>query len=99
MSLEATENSTDLIRWTFTIKPEHRQAIESHLEDLGADVWVRDESKFQVIWEEPEADLDGVVEALWDLHGEPFDVTQEEFHRTSLHILEHSDDEPVLEAA
>jgi hypothetical protein len=99
MSLEATEISTDLIRWTFTVAPEQRQAIESHLEDLGADVWVRDESKFQVLWEEPEANLDEVVEALWQIHGEAFDLTQEEFSRTGLHVLQHSDDEPAREAA
>jgi hypothetical protein len=95
MSLEAI----DLIRWTFTIDPEHRLAIESHLVDLGADVWIVEESKFQVSWEEPEANLDEVVEALWQIHGSAFDVTQEEFQRTSLHILQHSDDEPALEAA
>jgi hypothetical protein len=99
MSLEAHETSPDLIRWTFTVSPEHRQAIESHLEDLGADVWVRDDCKFQVSWEEPEENLDEVVEALWTLHGEPFDLTQEEFQRTSLHLLQPSEDEPAREAA
>jgi hypothetical protein len=99
MSLEANEASPDLIRWTFTIDPEHRAAIESHLVDLGADVWVLEEGKFQVIWEEPEGDLDVIVEALWQIQGEAFDVTQEEFRRTGLHVLQHSDDEPALEAA
>jgi hypothetical protein len=99
MSLEATAASSDLIRWTFTVNPEHAQAIETHLDDLGADVWVRDGSRFQVSWEEPDADLDEVIEALWLIHGEPFDVTQEDFSRTSLHILQHSDDQPSLEAA
>ncbi len=99
MSLESTETSADLIRWTFTVNPEHRQAIETHLDDLGADVWVRDEGKFQVTWEEPDADLDEVVEALWAIHGEPFDVTQEEFSRTALHVLQSSEDEPCREAA
>jgi hypothetical protein len=99
MTSEANEASTDLIRWTFTIDPSHRRAIESHLDDLGADVWVRDESKFQVTWEEPEESLDEVVEALWSIHGEPFEVTQEEFHRIGLHVLQHSEDEPARDAA
>jgi hypothetical protein len=99
MSLEANESTSDLIRWTFTVNPEHSRAIEAHLDDLGADVWVRDESKFQVSWEEPETALDEVVEALWLIHGEPFDVTQEDFARTALHVLQPSEDEPALEAA
>ena len=99
MSQEANDASTDLIRWTFTIAPAHRLAIESHLDDLGADVWVRDDCKFQVMWEEPEESLDEVIEALWTIHGEPFEVTQEEFHRVGLHILQHSEDEPARDAA
>ena len=98
MSLEATENGVDLIRWTFTVAPEHRQAIESHLEDLGADVWVREDVKFQVTWEEPDADLDEVVEALWEIQGSSFDITQEEFHRMGLHLLQ-SESEETAQAA
>lgn len=98
MPLEANEAPPDLVRWTFTVAPEHRQAIETHLDDLGADVWVRDETKFQVTWEEPETDLDEVVEALWSIHGEPFEITQEEFRRLTLHVLQHDSAEPGLEA-
>ncbi len=99
MSPEATDQSPDLIRCTFTIDPGHRQAIETHLEDLCADVWVRDDSKFHVTWEEPGDELEDVVEALWSIHGEPFEVTQEEFHRIGLHVLQHSEDEPARDAA
>ena len=99
MSPEANDASPDLIRWTFTVDPVHRRAIEAHLDDLGADVWVRDGGKFQVTWEEPEDGLDEVVEALWAIHGEPFEVTHEEFRRTSLHVLEHSEDEAGRGAA
>ena len=100
MTLEAHDASPDLIRWTFTVDPSHRLAIETHLDDLGADVWVRDGGKFQVTWEEPEEGVEGIVEALWEITGEPFDVTHEEFRRTGLHVLEHVEDhEPARDAA
>ena len=99
MSPEANELSTDLTRWTFTTNPAHRAEIEEHLDDLGADVWVREGCKFQVTWEEPEQELDEVVEALWSLNGEPFEVTQEEFHRLGLHVLQLDEDEATREAA
>ena len=37
MSLEAHDALPDLIRWTFTVDPSHCQAIETHLDDLGAE--------------------------------------------------------------
>jgi hypothetical protein len=96
MSLE--ETAPDLIRWTFTVNPERRAAIESHLGDLGLDVTVHEDARFVVSWEEPDESADDVIEAIWALHGEPFEVTQEEFQRTSLNILQHAD-EDVQEAA
>lgn len=93
MSLDEHDAPPELVRWTFTVNPDHSQAIESHLDDLGADVWVRDEGKFQVTWEEPEGDLEAIVEALWSIHGEPFEVTQEDFRRLALHVLHHDDGE------
>ena len=89
----------DLVRWTFTIDPDHRTEIETHLLDLGADVLVREGSEFFVSWEEPDEDLAGVVEAIWSLNGTPFDVIQEEFQRLSLNTLHDSEDEPGQEAA
>lgn len=88
----------DLVRWTFTTNPDRRTEIESHLDDLGADVLVRGDSQFVVTWEEPEGDVEEVVEALWALNGGPFEVTLEEFHRVGLYALE-SDDVPAQEAA
>jgi hypothetical protein len=99
MSTETTDEMPELIRWTFTVEPDRRAAIEGHLDDLGADVWVRDGCKFQVTWEEPDGGLDEVVEALWSLHGSPFEVTHEEFRRVGLHVLQHDGDEPAREAA
>ena len=96
---QPTDATTDLVRWTFAIDPEHRVAIETHLEDLGADVLVRDGRSFLVTWEEPESSLDGVIEAIWAIHTTPFEVTQEEFHRLSLHVLDHAEDEPARDAA
>lgn len=83
----------DLIRWTFEANPEHRAAVEAHLADLGLDVLVRDGSHFLVTWDEPEGNIDEVIEAIWALNGEPFEVTQEEFHRQNLLHLHHDDGE------
>jgi hypothetical protein len=99
MSPETQTTSPDLLRWTFTINPEHRSEIESHLLDLGADVLVREGSDFLVSWDEPAEDLTEVVESLWALNGAPFDVIQEEFQRLGLHTLHYSEDEPAHEAA
>lgn len=82
----------DLIRWTFSVNPAHSAVIEEHLTDLGLDVLVREESQFTVTWDEPEGNVDEVVEALWAINEEPFEITQEEFHRQNLVTL-HSDDE------
>jgi hypothetical protein len=84
----------DLIRWTFTTDPYKRAEVEGYLNDLGLDVLVRGESLFIVTWEEPDHDLDEVIEELWALNGSPFEVTEEEFHRTSLLTLHHAEDDP-----
>lgn len=87
------DSTIDLIRWTFTVDPAHRDAIEEHLNDLGLDVLVREGSQFLVCWDEPEGNIDEVIEAVWALNGEPFEITQEEFHRQNLlHV--HHEDEP-----
>lgn len=84
-------NSIDLIRWSFSVNPAHKAAIEEHLTDLGLDVLVREDAQFLVSWDEPEGNLDAVIEALWALNEEPFDITQEEFHCQSLFHV-HPDD-------
>jgi hypothetical protein len=99
MSPEANPASTDLVRWSFTIHPDRRVEIEGHLLDLGADVSVRDGHDFVVTWEEPEEDLSEVIEAIWSLNGEPFDVIQEGFHRLELHTIQHAEDESSPQAA
>lgn len=99
MSQEATSATTDLVRWSFTIDPANRVAIESHLSDQGADVLVHDGQHFIVTWEEPEDDLVEAIEEIWKLNGEPFDVTQEDFHRLELHTIQYVADEPAQEAA
>jgi hypothetical protein len=99
MSHDTTTPSLDLIRWAFTIDAAHRTEIESHLADLGADVLVREGTEFLVTWDEPEDDLAEVIEAIWSLNGEPFDVVQEEFQRLGLHTFQHCEDEPAQEAA
>jgi hypothetical protein len=99
MSADPKSAATDLVRWSFAINPAHRVAIEGHLSDLGADVLVREGQDFVVTWDEPDDDLSGVIEAIWSLNGEPFDVIQEEFRRLELHTIQHADDEPGQAAA
>jgi hypothetical protein len=99
MSHDTSTPSIDLVRWSFTIDPARRTEIESHLDDLGADLYVRGEGQFTVIWEEPKNNLEEVIEALWAINGVPFEVTQEEFHRLSLNTLEHAGDATAQEAA
>ena len=89
----------DLIRWSFTVNPLHRAAIEEHLSDLGLDVLVRDDAQFLVTWDEPEGNTDEVIEAIWALNEEPFEVTQEEFRRESLVTVNHEDDEAAPDQA
>ena len=44
-------------------------------------------------------DLAEVVEAIWSLNGEPFEVIQEEFQRFGLHTLQYTEDEAAQDAA
>ncbi|MFO0908638.1 MAG: hypothetical protein U0794_09790 [Isosphaeraceae bacterium] len=98
---EGSNATIDLIRWTFSVNPTHRAAIEEHLNDLGLDVLVREECQFTVTWDEPEGNIDEVVEALWAINEEPFEITQEEFHRQNLLSIHHDEDgaEPEQAAA
>jgi hypothetical protein len=99
MSTADTSTTSDLVRWSFSINPVHRGEVETHLLDLGADVLVRDGQDFVVIWDEPEGDLSDVIEAIWSLNGEPFDLVQEDFHRVELHTIQHADDDAANRAA
>jgi hypothetical protein len=99
MGPAATSASTDLVRWSFTINPANRGEIESQLLDLGADVLVREGQDFIVTWDEPEGELGDVIEAIWSLNGEPFDVIQEGFHRLELHTIQYAEDDGGQQAA
>ena len=35
-------------------------------------------------WDEPEGGIDELIEELWAINGEPFEITHEAFHRVSL---------------
>ena len=98
MSDQENPTSVDMIRWTFSVETEKREEIETHLVDLGLDVVVLGESQFHVIFDEPDHDTDELAAELWDLNGEPFEITQEEFHRLS-HILIHADETDEAQAA
>lgn len=98
MSDAGEEQAIDMIRWTFTADPSKRDELASHLTDQGLEVMVRDEETLVAIWDEPEGDIDEVVEALWAINGAPFEIVHEEFQRANLLVyqpeeVEESDDE------
>jgi hypothetical protein len=101
LNTTATAGTLDLIRWTFTSAPAHRAAIEEYLGDLGFDVLVRDDCQFLVTWDEPDpdVDIDAIISEIWERNGVPFEVVQEEFHRSALHSLYHVEDDGVQGAA
>jgi hypothetical protein len=78
--------SVELIRWTFTVKPEKRVEIETHLLDLGLEIQARGDDALVVTWDEPDGGVEDLIEELWAIHGEPFEITHEEFHRASMLI-------------
>ena len=91
MSSESTSTPTDLVRWSFAVNPTRRADMESYLLDLGADVLVRDGQDFVVTWDEPADDLTEIIEAIWSLNGEPFEIIQEDFQRIALHTIQQAD--------
>lgn len=88
--MNSAENSlsVELIRWTFSVTPEHRVEIETHLLDLGLEVQARGEDTLTVTWDEPEGGIDELIEELWAINGEPFEVTHEEFHRVNILVYQ-----------
>src|ERR1700712_3824912 len=83
----------DAIRWSFAADPARSAEIKAHLEDLGLDVYVNGEAWFTAIWEEPDGDLDEVIERLWEINGAPFEVTHEAFLRVEHLVYEAGDEE------
>jgi hypothetical protein len=82
----------DMIRITFMPEPAHKSEIEGYLADLGLDVHLWGDGHVTAYWEEPEGELDEVVEVLWEMNGAPFEVTYEAFHRLSHLVFHHEDD-------
>ena len=84
--MNSAENtlSVEMIRWTFTVGPEHRVEIESHLLDLGLEIQARGDDALVVTWDEPEGGIEDLIGELWAINGEPFEITHEEFHRVNL---------------
>ena len=94
MSQETTADcpAPDMIRWTFTSDPEHSTAIEEYLVDQGLDVLRYEECKFLVTWDEPDDDVEAIINEIWALNGAPFEVTQEGFQRLSLHTYYYTEE-------
>jgi len=84
--------SVEMIRWTFAVDPAHRGEIETYLLDQGLEVLVRGEETMVATWDEPEGSIEEVIEGMWAIHGAPFEVTHEEFHRSNL-LLYDADEE------
>ncbi|WP_152053020.1 hypothetical protein [Tautonia marina] len=82
----------DLIRWTFSADPARSDEIEGYLNDLGLDVYSRGDGQFLVLWDEPDTELDEVVERLWAINGAPFEVTHESFRRLDLLVYQEEED-------
>lgn len=99
MSHDTKSGTTDLMRWSFSIESSRAAKIRDYLDDLGADVLVRDGRDFLVLWDEPEGDFGDVIEALWAINGEPFDVIEENFHRLEMHTYQDVDEESASQAA
>ena len=94
--------SVEMIRWTFMVSPEHRVEIESHLLDLGLEIQARGDDALVVTWDEPEGGIEELIEELWAINGEPFEITHEEFHRVSLMVYqpeEVTEDEAEVDSA
>jgi hypothetical protein len=92
MSQTQADSPIDLIRWSFTADPARRDEIEGYLNDLGLDVVAQGDGRFLVLWDEPDSDLDEVVERLWSINGAPFEVTHESFRRLDLLVYQAEDD-------
>ena len=93
--MSEAQNGTgiDLVRWTFQIEEGRREAIRAYLTEIGAEFSVDGEGQFVVTFDEPDAevDLDEIVDELWETHGSPFEVTHEEFQRTTMYIYHHDE--------
>ena len=87
-----TSQTIDMIRWTFSVDPERRRQIEEFLADHGLDVFAHGENILVATWEEPEGNVDELIEELWAINGEPFEVTHEEFHRLNLSSYNHAEE-------
>ncbi len=91
--------SIELVRWSFVVSPEHRVEIETHLLDLGLEIQARGDDVLVVTWDEPEGGIDGLIEELWAINGEPFEITHEEFHRVNLLVYHPEETETPDSAA
>ncbi len=93
MSAPESPLSIEMIRWSFVVSPEHRVQIETHLLELGLEIQCRGDDMLVVTWDEPEDTLEPLIEELWAINGEPFEITHEEFHR--INLLVYHPEEPA----
>jgi hypothetical protein len=87
------ENTVDLVRWTFTADPAKKAELETLLVEEGAEVVANAEGEFTVLWDEPEGEMDELVEELWEANGATFEVTHEVFRRVDLQVYQQEGDE------
>jgi hypothetical protein len=91
--------SIEMVRWTFTVSPEHRVEIETYLLDLGLEIQARGDDILVVTWDEPERGIHELIEELWTINAEPFEITHEGFHRVNLLVYHPEETEEVDSAA
>jgi hypothetical protein len=94
MSESIAGSTINLIRWTFTPDAAHRAELETYLADHGLEVYVNVDGRFTVLWDEPEGEIDGVVEELWEINGAVFEVTHEEYLHLN-HYVYHAEGEDL----
>lgn len=92
------DHAPDLIRWTFTIDPARLAEVVGLLNDHGLHVHDHGDGLLVATWDEPEGDPDELIEALWEVHGAPFEVTHESFRRLE-HLAYHLDEDAADQAA
>lgn len=76
-----SQETHDLIRWTFSLDASRQGTVIDLLRDYGAEVHTGPDGQILALWDETEQDLDAVAESLWEAAGGEFTITHEAFRR------------------